>query len=114
MTKQEKIAAEIRPQLKKLIKPTSTLTINITKVSRSGMCRRMKVYTKDSQDITAQIAQLCDLSTNDNGLKITGYGMDMAFWLADNITYCLYPNKAERESKKFTGNGGNCIDWRVL
>lgn len=98
-------------QVKSLVKPSQTIGINITHVSQSGMSRRMRVYTKGFHDITYLISQLCNISMNDKGLLIKGCGMDMTFWLADNITWHLY---GKNKPKSLMGNGGGCLDWRVL
>ena len=63
------------------------------------------------RDISYMIADLCDLSINDKGLKISGCGMDMTFWLADYITYCLW-GKDKPEGLK--GNGGGCLQWTAI
>lgn len=97
--------------LKTFIKPSSKINIVITHVSKSGMQRRMKVYNKDmTAHLTYIVGKACDLSEDDRGLKIGGCGMDMAFWLANHITYCLgYQNR-----KTLKGNGGSCIDWKTI
>ena len=101
--------------LLQVIKPNSRLIIVVTRVSASGMTRRMKVYTVDKKsggllNWTYSVAQACELSMNDDGLKISGCGMDMCFWLADRISNTLYG----RKNKNFTGNGGSCIDWQAI
>jgi len=37
--------------------------------------------------------------------------MDMAFWLADSITYHLWGKNLPAE---LTGNGGTCLNWTVV
>ncbi len=93
--------------LKYYIKKNTKLLIVIKSVSKSGMSRRMKVLV-NNYNITYLVADLCNLSVNDNGLLITGCGMDMAFWLANHITFCLY---GKNKPAWLTGNGGNCLDW---
>lgn len=110
MAKKEQKQKEAQDYLLTFIKPDTKLIIAIKSVSSSGMCRRMRVMANE-RDITYYIADLCDLSLNDKGLKIQGCGMDMTFWLADMITYCLWRRD---KSKKFLGNGGTCLDWVVL
>lgn len=102
---------EARKNLRGFIKPSSRINIVITHVSQSGMQRRMKVYSKDmSSNLTYLVGKACDLSEDDRGLKIGGCGMDMAFWLADHITYALgYKNR-----KTLKGNGGTTIDWKAI
>lgn len=105
------------------INENTKLVIVITKISKSGMTRRMRVYipsndlTKNQNpliDISFYIKDLCDLSFNEKGLKVVGCGMDMTFWLADYITQSLWPNKDERKKLNFNGNGGSCLFWQPI
>ena len=121
MTKKETLQAEARKTLlDNYIKPNSQLLIVIKSVSTSGMCRRMLVMV-DNQNITHIIAELCDLSLNNQSLRITGCGMDMAFWLANDITENLWPSIKQDDGsyknnlpKGLKGNGGDCLDWRTI
>ena len=121
MTKKEKLAAAARKTLlDNYIKPDSQLLIVLKSVSASGMCRRMWVMV-ENQNITHLIGELCDLSLNDNGLCITGCGMNMAFWLANAITKNLWPSIKQVDGsykknlpKGLTDNGGNRLDWRTI
>lgn len=108
MTTVERRQQAAREYLLTVIKPDHTLTIVVKSVSRSGMCRRMKVCGKDMANLTGWIGELCGLSQNDQGLRVTGAGMDMCFWLADNITRSLWPDKLPEGLK---GNGGDCLAW---
>ena len=87
--------------------------INITKVSRSGMSRRMKVYTLNMREITEEVGTLVNCSTNENGILVTGCGMDMTFWLSDHLTFALWGTK-KQTIKTFKGNGGSCLNWKCL
>jgi hypothetical protein len=97
------------------IKPSDTILIFVTSVSRSGMSRRMKVLHKD-QDITYLVAKLIDNSVNDKGISVGGCGMDMTFWLADVFSYYLFETdengKRKKKPKTYKGNGGSCINWK--
>ena len=75
----------------------------------------MKVFYKE-HDITYYIADLCDLSINERGLKITGCGMDMAFWLAEIISYQLWERDTSpsKRPKTYSGNGRTCIGWQSI
>lgn len=112
-TAKEKKIEEARATLKKFIKPSDTIAIVIKSVSNSGMSRRMRVYSKIMKDITYLVATLCELPNNDKGLLVQGCGMDMTFWLADHLTYSLY-GYGKDLPKTLKGNGGKCLDWRVL
>lgn len=116
MTKYTQAQQEAIDTLRQYIKPSSKLIIVITKVSQSGMCRRMKVFTVNKKsggllNWTWAVSKACNLSMNDDGLRVGGCGMDMAFWLADHITYYLFKNK---NKMKFKGNGGSCLDWQAI
>ena len=90
----KKYVGETQKEHLKLIKPSTQLGIVITKVSKDGMSRRMKVLIADEYkkfvNITYLIAELCDLPVNEKGVEVTGCGMDMTFWLANYITSNLW------------------------
>lgn len=119
MTNQEKQNKKIEAQrqLKLYIKPTTTLIIFIKSVSRSGMSRRMQVFTVNKKNgrlqwLTGYVANLIDYKlNNDDTITVSGCGMDMTFWLADRITQELYNGKTP---KACTGNGGSCLDWQAI
>lgn len=107
---QQQKQAEARQNLKQYIKPSSEILIVIKSVSASGMSRRMRVLTSDFSDISYYVSDLLDLSINENGLLVTGCGMDMTFWLANAITRAMkWENK-----KSFRGNGRSCIAWKSI
>ena len=112
MNKKETARNEAREQLKNYITTKSEILIIIKSVSASGMCRRMKVLTSDHSDITYLIGQLIGWSVNDKGLRVDGCGMDMAFHLADTITWGMWGQKRNK-IKTFKGNGGSCIGWKT-
>lgn len=106
-----------------MLKPTDTLIIVLKSVSRSGMCCRMRVLIlmPDNRDISWIIEKLCDLSINNIGLRITGCGMDMAFWLAEKITQALYRDEGMSYAdyqKKCESMGLNknvpCLSYNVI
>ena|SRR5687768_17072541 len=89
------------------------LLIVIKSVSRSGMMRRMQVYSRINNDyLTYPVARAIGWSMNDDGIAVGGCGMDMAFHLADTITWAVFPNGTMRPALK--GNGGSCIAWKTL
>ena len=108
---------EAKDYLKKYIKPKTLLIIQITSVSSSGMSRKMKVYIADKKTgrldhWTYHIADLLNYNYNqDDTITVRGCGMDMAFWLADKITYYLYNGKTPKNAM---GNGGTCLDWQTI
>lgn len=111
MTKKQQEQADAVAVLKKTIQPSDTIGIAIKSVYSSGMYRRMRVYTKDFQDISYHVAMACELPINDKGIGVSGVGMDMTFWLADTLTWHLY---GKTKPKGLKGNGGGCINWSIL
>lgn len=98
--------------LRKTINKKQGIVIVIKSVSKSGMSRRMDVYTRDLNNyISYHVAKVLDWPFNDRGIKVDGCGMDMAFHLAYTLTSYLY-SKEERE--KLTGNGQGTIPWKTL
>lgn len=111
MTKKEIERQEAAKELRRMIRPSSTIGIAIKSVSSSGMSRRMRVYASDFRDITHLAAKAMGMSSNDKGILVGGCGMDMTFWLADKLSRELWGNGPK---KGYKGNGGGCIGWRVL
>jgi len=100
--------------LKSLIKPTSTIIVQQTKVARSGMSRRLELYVMAKNElirITYSVAQLMGSSINSNGILVTGCGMDMHFATVSNLSYYLFGGK---KLKNFKGNGGSCLAWKSI
>ena len=68
---------------------------NITRVSQSGMTRKMRFYAvskKDSElrDITYLISGIADYNTDKNhDLIVSGCGMDMVFSVLSNFNYSM-------------------------
>lgn len=93
----ESIKNHFIKDLKAEIKPNTNLIIHLTKVSKSGMLRHFKVYTIDKKTSillhqTTLLSSVLDLKEDHDGLKVQGCGMNMAFWLVDQIQKALYPN----------------------
>ena len=112
---QQKQAAA-RAELLKLINPDDTLLVVIKSISHSGMCRYMRVLTKDFRDISWLVADLCDLFIDETGLRVIGCGMDMTFWLVEFITNRLWTEEEMKTLPGLNGNGSirNCLKWQVV
>ena len=118
MNEEEKKTSQkkAREYLKTIINKNSCLVININSVARSGMSRIMDVYVNDKNSnyllwISADVSKLCNIRLKNNGLAVSGCGIDMTFWLADYITKCLYKDK---KPKWLSGNGGTCLKWQSI
>lgn len=103
----------------------------VRSVSKSGMSRKIDIFTTITawdkkpriMNITAQIAPIIGYKEPreyGEGIRISGCGMDMCFWLADTITKALWPedalgNSPKRPTHLLTGNGSiPCLNWQVL
>lgn len=110
--KKEREVGEAITMLRDCIDFEKGIVIVIKKISQSGMSRRMKVYNHDcTRHLSYIVWTAIDCSCNDDGVLVSGCGMDMTFWLADCLTYRI---SNEDERKKMTGNGSWCLPWKVL
>lgn len=108
-TKAEKEAAA--ESLREILKPGDTVYTVLRSKSRSGMSRRIDLYTIDPGGVTkpskvlpkgysypprlrylsGYAAVLLDIRRSDDGLKVDGCGMDMGFSLVYNLSSVLFP-----------------------
>lgn len=82
-------------KLQEWLKPGSVVTTILKKVSASGMTRRIRcaiAHDGEVLDITYWVARAVGSSMNDDGIKVTGCGMDMGFHLIYNLSWALFPN----------------------
>lgn len=113
-TKKQRLKEEAIQSLRKLINPKEGITIVIKSVSRSGMMRKMKVYTRDlNYHLSLLVADALEwwYDNDSNAVKVGGCGMDMAFHLAYTLSHVLY---TEEERKELTGNGGGTLEWKTI
>lgn len=81
-------------ELRKLVKPGQKVYCNITKVSKSGMSRRIQLYVVVSgelQSITWNAEKILGWSRNDDGLLVSGCGMNMCFHTVYTLGRYLFP-----------------------
>jgi hypothetical protein len=99
-------------QLREMVKPGDTLYTICRHVSRSGMSRRISVYTKDHQMIDYLVAQATGFSlAKHEGLSVGGCGMDMGFHVVESLSSVLYGGYGRSETSqgyKCLGKDGNC------
>ena len=98
------------------IKPGSTIIVNQTHVSSSGMSRRLELYVIDKKNnrlnrITYQVGKALEWNVNEKGLKVDGSGMDMPFHTISCLTWVLFRSD---KLKSYKGNGGSCINWQSI
>lgn len=90
-------------ELKTLIKPLDSVYTTVTKVSRSGMSRRIRVFImrkNEPREITHLVAMALNLKRNEYGLNIGGCGMDMGFKVVYDMGSVMFP---KGDSKTITG-----------
>jgi len=80
--------AQCRAELKPLLFDGRKVFCNVTKVAASGMSRNIQFYViegDDLQRITHLIAGAADYPMTDDGLRVSGCGMDMRFAVLDSV-----------------------------
>ena len=92
----EKEQREAREFLLTFLKPNSTIYTACFRVAESGMSRNIGVYAvKDSEIICLDfyVEKLCGYmrAENDNGVKVSGCGMDMGFAIVYDLGSKLWP-----------------------
>lgn len=89
---------KLNAHIKRNLNKVDFFKVNVTKVSTSGMTRRMKVYViykGELHNITHMVAEATGWNQNENGVSVQGCGMDMCFHMLDT-----YVGKAFRTHKR--------------
>jgi hypothetical protein len=90
----------------------------VKSVSKSGMCRHIDFSSrKELHWLTPAIATVLGWPWKEDGIVVTGCGMDMVFHTVDCLTHTLFSKeelKEMRDKGLLKGNGGSCIKWNVL
>ncbi len=87
------MAENAKESLLNILKPDDTVYTVLRHVSRSGMQRRIDLYTfKDNRKIylTGYYAIMKGEESPRNGYKVGGCGMDMGFHLVHGLSYRLF------------------------
>jgi hypothetical protein len=100
----KKEVAESRAWLEGVVKPGDTVYTVVRHVSRSGMSRRIDLYTIKGGEmvyLTGHVACLLGYSRaggSNHGLTVVGCGMDMGFHLVYNLAVSLFcPEKYDHD-----------------
>jgi hypothetical protein len=106
--------------------PAKNIKGIVTSVSASGMTRRIRFFTVDMTateynretgehfnaprviEVTHLIGRILEDNVNDNGLKVTGCGMDMIFHTVYNVSRILYRDNDNRSDN----DAGYLIGYR--
>jgi hypothetical protein len=88
-----KRADETKSRLLELLTPGATVYTILRWVSESGMSRRIDLYViHDNRPvwITGYVADLLGHTLTDNGMRVSGCGMDMGFHTVYNLSRRLF------------------------
>lgn len=83
----------IKNELLSILGEKREIALLVTKVARSGLSRRMRVFVVKNDnliEITQQVSKILDLRNNDDGVLVKGCGMDMRFWLKCELSFKLF------------------------
>ena len=94
----ELVKQQAKDTLRSMIKPGDRVYTSVSRVSRSGMSRRMSVYvllTDASgkpypRNITSLVATAAGFRERDGELVVGGCGMDMGFHVVYSLSSCLF------------------------
>lgn len=81
--------------LRNLLSPGQTVYTSIKSVSRSGMSRVIRVHVVEGntiRNISGHVATALNWNGDQDGVKVSGCGMDMGFHTVYSIGYVLWPN----------------------
>ena len=96
--------------LRKILKPGDTVQTVLRSVSKSGMYRRIDLYTiKDGQMVylSGYAGRVLGINRHPNkqGLGVSGCGMDMGFHLVYSLSHALFPKGFKTTKKTIHRNG---------
>ena len=106
-----------REALERLLNSGDTVYTVLRSVSRSGMYRRIDLYTIDDsarmreinngrprvQYLSGYCAVLLGIPRSDKGLGVSGCGMDMGFHLVDLLRARLFGHEKTAEGVRYLG-----------
>lgn len=115
VSKQEK--EEARERLSKLLPEGSTVYVVLRSVSKSGMSRRIDLYSFEPVNtgkgatvvkyfLTTSVAMLLGYSFGHEawckgaGMRVDGGGMDMGFHVVNSLSYALHGLTADRTKRQ--------------
>lgn len=81
--------------LREQLKPGDTVYTQLNHVSRSGLTRHIEVkIIRDNQPLNAtyQVGKALDYRIKNDGLVVSGAGMDMGFHLIYSLSRVLFPH----------------------
>lgn len=108
--------------LRELLPAGSTVSLSLSKVSRSGMSRVIKCMALDKDGTLVNISWLVARATENpfvdgyvGGVRVNGCGMDMGLALIGDLSYVLYGKPCDQTTNypktSRTPNGGVGYRW---
>jgi hypothetical protein len=99
-------------ELKEVVKPGDTLYTILRHVSKSGMSRRISVYSEGMRMLDSLVSEVTGykFASKGDGLVVSGCGMDMGFHLVYNVSSALYGGYGHNPEGgyKCLGEEGRC------
>lgn len=106
--------------LREILTPGHTVYTMVRHVSRSGMSRNIDAYAfvadedgnNDGEPIRFYLTKLASralgwpMARNDDGMRVSGCGMDMGFHLVYCLSSVLYPSDAAGDTGNESERGG--------
>lgn len=87
---------ECKERLLKILKPGDAVYCILRHVSRTGVSRVVDLYVLEDNDLrrigllAADLLGLPYIEEYDGGIKVSGAGMDMGFWLVYSLSEKLF------------------------
>lgn len=107
--------------LHKYLKPGSTVLTVLRNVSRSGMSRRIDLYTIHNNEtifLSYAAATVMGYPYPNDGIKVGGCGMDMGFSLVYELGAVMWPQGTDKPHGRRNGepdsSGGYALKQRWL
>lgn len=111
-TKRQAERARAIAHLREILRPGDTVTAVVRSVSRSGMTRMMDFYKATADGmvyLSPYFATVLGIGRDKRGsCRVTGCGMDMAFWATYNAGRCLFPEGFKVDGR---GRNGDTSGW---
>lgn len=105
--RQEEAREQARTELKKILKPGDRIRGIVTHVSRSGMARDIMFFAPDGTQLDDYMVVFGIGKWSDNGIRVTGTGMDMVFASVYSLGRNVYPDGVPCTGHRYTEKRAN-------
>lgn len=107
-SEREALRTEAIEYLRTYVPAGSTLLLSLSKVSRSGMSRTIKVL-HENQNISFYVAHATEnrlMLGMSGGVLVSGCGMDMGLALVESLSYAVFGKPCQQLKNMPTGGYG--------